>query len=183
MRSFCKLIFLFIFFFSPNVYSDSVSDIEIEGMTVESSMLDYMSEKEIKKITKNKKYNLDSKISKFKFQKKPNGDAFEVYDEVLIFFEKKKNYKIHVLIPYVAPDATSKKECKNIHNVILDDILNSFKYSKTSKKFKKEVSKLNMDTSEIKLRGGYTIIAHDFKKNKCEILMMVFTNKLAKYIR
>ena len=86
MRSFCKLIFLFIFFFSPNVYSDSVSDIEIEGMTVESSMLDYMSEKEIKKITKNKKYNLDSKISKFKFQKKPNGDAFEVYDEKIIKF-------------------------------------------------------------------------------------------------
>ena len=91
MRNFHKLIFLFIFFFSPNLYSDSISDIEIEGMTVESSMLDYMSEKEIKKITKNKKYNLDSKISRFQFTKKPNGDPFEVYESVEILFEKQKN--------------------------------------------------------------------------------------------
>ena len=182
MRNLHKLIFLFIFFFSPNVYSDYISDIEIEGMTVESSMLDYMTEKEIKKITKNKENNMSSKISRFQFKKKPNGDPFEVYDIVQIIFEKKKNYKIDGLMSYVTLDATNDNECKNIQNEVTDDILNSFKYTKTTEKFQKRANKMNIKMNEIKLRGGYTFIAREFGKNKCEIIVGILNNKLAKKI-
>ena len=43
------LITLFALFFSSLVIAEDISDFEIEGMSVGDSLLDYMSEEEIKK--------------------------------------------------------------------------------------------------------------------------------------
>ena len=50
------LLTLFVLFISSSVVADDISDFQIEGMSVGDSLLDYMSEEEIKKEIKENKY-------------------------------------------------------------------------------------------------------------------------------
>ena len=43
------LLTLFVLFFSSSVFAEDISDFQIEGISVGESLLDYMSEEEIKK--------------------------------------------------------------------------------------------------------------------------------------
>jgi hypothetical protein len=184
MTNLHKLIFLFIFFFSQNVYSESIADIEIEGITLGSSMLDYLYEPEIKGIIKNKKNDsvVSPKYSTKVFIEKPNGDSFDVglFTWVIALFEKKKNYKIVGLFPIILEREISTKECKVIQNEMYSDILNAFPKSKPSKKYLKIIDS-SVNAKEITIEGGYAIITREVaKKNVCEISMFLASNQLAK---
>ena len=50
------LLTLFVLFFLSSVLADDISDFEIEGMSIGDSLLDYMSEEEIKKELKSNQY-------------------------------------------------------------------------------------------------------------------------------
>jgi len=50
------LLTLFVMFFSSSVFADDISDFEIEGMSIGDSLLDYMSEEEIKKEIEDNRY-------------------------------------------------------------------------------------------------------------------------------
>ena len=90
MRVFIAVLVL-IFSFQSWTKADDVSDLEIEGMSIGNSLLDYMTEKEIKKYTGKNYYKVDKfLVANFSLP------SFETYDSVQVNYKKNDNkYIIH----------------------------------------------------------------------------------------
>ena len=56
MKKLSTFLFLIFFSFSALSFADDISDLEIEGISIGDSLLDYFSEKEIKKEIERNKY-------------------------------------------------------------------------------------------------------------------------------
>ena len=89
MKKLSTYLFLVLFSFSASSFADDIRDFEIEGVTIGDSLLDYMSEEEIKEnvgfVYENKKFTVS-------FYNKSS----ETYDSVGITYKSKdKTYKIH----------------------------------------------------------------------------------------
>ena len=89
MKKLSTYLFLILFSFSAPSFADDIQDFEIEGMTIGNSLLDYMSEEEIKE-------NVGFVYEDKKFTVSIYNKSSEIYDEVGIEYKSKdKKYKIH----------------------------------------------------------------------------------------
>ena len=89
MKKLSTYLFLILFSFSAPSFADDIRDFEIEGVTIGDSLLDYMSEEEIKE-------NVGFVYEDKKFTVSYYNKSSEVYDEVAIEYKSKdKTYKIH----------------------------------------------------------------------------------------
>ena len=88
------LLTLFVLLFSSSVVADDIRDFQIEGISVGDSLLDYMSEKEIKteiEITKHAYDYLSDEFGQVYLF-----DKFEIYDRLAFFVKPKdKHYTIY----------------------------------------------------------------------------------------
>ena len=93
MKKLLILVFSLFFLYSPSVFADDISDIEIEGISIGDSLLDYMTEEDIlKEIEVNKDMYL--------FLNEPNK-----YNEVFLF----SNLKTYDAVSfYLKNNATNK---------------------------------------------------------------------------
>ncbi len=89
MKKLSTYLFLIFFSFSASSFADDIKDFEIEGMTIGGSLLDYMSEEEIKE-------NLGFVYEDNKFTVSFYNKSSEMYDMVGITYKSNdKTYKIH----------------------------------------------------------------------------------------
>ena len=89
MKKLSTYLFLILFSFSALSFADDIRDFEIEGMTIGNSLLDYMSEEEIKE-------NLGFVYEDNKFTVSVYNKSSEMYDMVGVEYKSKhKKYKIH----------------------------------------------------------------------------------------
>ena len=89
MKKLSTYLFLFLFSFSAPSFADDIRDFQIEGMSIGDSLLDYMSEEEIKE-------NVGYVYPDKKFTYSIYNKSSEIYDEVGIEYKSKdKTYKIH----------------------------------------------------------------------------------------
>jgi len=115
------LLTLFILLFSSPVFAEDISDFEIEGMSIGDSLLDYMSEEEIKKELEinNSRYEF---LNNYKFGEVYNFEKFQNYDYIS-FFVKPDDNKYIIYAIYGATNYQRKiKQCylkqKEIFNQI-----------------------------------------------------------------
>ena len=89
MKKLSTYLFLILFSFSAPSFADDISDFQIEGVSIGDSLLDYMSEEEIKE-------NVGFVYEDKKFTVSYYNKSSEMYDMVGITYKSKdKTYKIH----------------------------------------------------------------------------------------
>ena len=89
MKKLSTYLFLFLFSFSAPSFADDISDFQIEGMSIGDSLLDYMSEEEIKE-------NAINIYEDNKFIVSVYNKSHEIYDDVAIEYKSNdKKYKIY----------------------------------------------------------------------------------------
>ena len=90
MKKLSTYLFLILFSFSTPSFADDIQDFEIEGMTIGNSLLDYMSEEEIKE-------NVVHVYSDKKFTVSLYKKSTEIYDWGVggEYKSNDKTYKIH----------------------------------------------------------------------------------------
>ena len=90
MKKLSICLFLILFSFSAPSFADDIQDFEIEGMTIGNSLLDYMSEEEIKENVVS--VYLDKKFTISVYKK-----STEIYDlgVGITYKSNDKTYKIH----------------------------------------------------------------------------------------
>jgi len=89
MKKLSIYLFLIFFGFSAPSFADDIQDFEIVGMSIGDSLLDYMSEKEIKE-------NVGFVYEDKKFTVSVYNKSSEMYDLIGIEYKSKdKKYKIH----------------------------------------------------------------------------------------
>ena len=137
------LLTLFVLLFSSSVVAEDISDFQIEGMSIGDSLLDYMSEEEIKKEIeynlKDYKYLNDPKLFREVYMRKKMG----LYDQLSFFIKlNNSNYKIYFIrgmINYEEEFDTCLNKKKEIIDIITKDT--------TELKTKDDTSVLPLDPS------------------------------------
>ena len=95
MKRLSLYLFLILFSFQTSSWADDISDFQIEGMSIGDSLLDYFSEKKIKKFYK-ADYYTNNEYTTIESLQLP---SFEVYEYVAItYYTKDKNYKIQGIV-------------------------------------------------------------------------------------
>jgi len=117
-------LILFVLFFSSTLVADGISDFQIEGISIGDSLLEHMSENEIKKEIEANKY-VYSHLSE-KFGEVYLFKDFKKYD-VLSFFVKPndKNYKIYS-IRGIVEIIENEKKCSKKQNDLKDEFILMF---------------------------------------------------------
>ena len=154
MKKLSTYLFLILFSFSAPSFADDISDLQIEGMSVGDSLLDYFNEKEI-----NNNFLIGSyykKNEKFFIydSKEGTSDNFEIYDGLqLILKRNDKKLKINSLLGFT--DYNNKIEnCYKKQNEIVKEFSNSFKELK-----KKDWGILKTHNDK---NGNYKPVTFDF---------------------
>jgi len=89
MKKLSVCLFLILFSFSASSFADDIRDFEIEGVTIGDSLLDYMSEEEIKE-------NVGFVYEDKKFTISIYNKSSEIYDTIGITYKSNdKKYKIY----------------------------------------------------------------------------------------
>ena len=115
------LLFVLVFFNTP-LKADDISDIEIEGMSIGDSLLDFFSEEEI--TIKNKKYHYSSK----KYYQIRIDRNINQYELVTVHLkDKDKKYIIHNISGVIEYKNRDKKKCENQMEIIKDSIVSNLK--------------------------------------------------------
>ena len=117
-------LILFVLFFSSTLVADGISDFQIEGISIGDSLLEHMSENEIKKEIEANKY-VYSHLSE-KFGEVYLFKDFKKYD-VLSFFVKPndKNYKIYS-IRGIVEIIENEKKCSKKQNDLKNEFILMF---------------------------------------------------------
>ena len=122
------LLTLFVLLFSSLVFAEDISDFEIEGMSVGDSLLDYMSEEEIKKELKSNQYMY--KYLNDQFGQVYIYDGLKKYDRVSFFVKNNDKeyiiYNIRGSIYYV----NKLEQCLAKQLEIKNQFSNEFKETK-----------------------------------------------------
>ena len=122
------LLTLFVLLFSSFVFAEDISDFEIEGMSVGDSLLDYMSEEEIKKELKSNQYMY--KYLNDQFGQVYIYDGLKKYDRVSFFVKNNDKeyiiYNIRGSIYYV----NKLEQCLAKQLEIKNQFSNEFKETK-----------------------------------------------------
>jgi hypothetical protein len=154
MKKLSTYLFLILLSFSAPSFADDIRDLEIEGMSVGDSLLDYFNEKEI-----NDNFVIASYYEKnekfFIYEsKKGTSDNFNIYDGLqLVLKRNDKKLKIDSLLGFI--DYNNKIEnCYKKQNEIVKEFSNLFKELK-----KKDWGTLKAIGDE---NGNYKPVTFDF---------------------
>ena len=124
MKKLSTYLFLVFFSFSASSFAESIRDLEIEGMSLGDSLLDYFSEKEI---LKNQPYLEMEKEDLFKTVSFYENISSDIYDGVSIMYKDKNNkfiiHKLKGIILY----SNNIKDCYSKKNEITEDLSVLFK--------------------------------------------------------
>ena len=157
MKKLSTYLFLILFSFSAPSFADDIRDLQIAGMSVGDSLLDYFNEKEI-----NDNFFIASyyeKNEKFLVydSKKGASDNFEIYDGLqLVLKRNDKKLKINSLVGVI--DYANKIEnCYKEQNEIVKEFSNSFSELK-----KKDWGILTTSSFSSDINGNYKLISFDF---------------------
>ena len=103
-------------FFSSSVFSEDISDFQIEGISIGDSLLNYFTENEIKeKILRNTFPGKDNKFLTVEIY----SDFYEIYDLIQFhILDKDTNYKIYSIQAMIFQDIKSCK--KNFKEISID---------------------------------------------------------------
>ena len=124
MKKLSTYLFLIFFSFSAPSFADDIQDFEIEGMTIGGSLLDYMSEEEIKE-------NVGYIYPKKKFTISIYKKSTEIYNSGVgsTYKSKDKKYKIHGVQGRVS--FMNIEDCYEKQDEVEKEISSMFKETKT----------------------------------------------------
>ena len=157
-------IFLILFTLQTSSWTDDITDFQIEEMSVGDSLLDYITEKEIKNkpkyIYENNKF-IAIIISK---------PSFEFYENVQIVYES-SNKKIHSLEAMIDYEKNIK-DCYNKKDEIVSELTEFFKdkvkiWSQNNVKYqgdKSGKSKFSAVNFDFDIGGSARVICYDFEE-------------------
>ena len=114
-------ILILIFTLQTPSQADDIRDFEIEGMSIGDSLLDYLSEEEIKEKLNSKLtyYYKNKKFAKIGLKK----DSFKIYEELGITIKpNEKVFKIYVLAGEIYFRDNNVKECYSQQKEIVDQL-------------------------------------------------------------
>ncbi|MDB9743716.1 hypothetical protein OAB09_04510 [Pelagibacteraceae bacterium] len=117
MKKLLAIIALGLFLITPS-QADDISDFQIEGMSIGDSLLDYLSEEEIKKIEKIYHYK-SKKYYQIRIDK--NINQYEL--ATIHLKEKDKKYIINNIAGVIEYKKKDKKKCENKMAIIKDFII------------------------------------------------------------
>ena len=130
MKKLSKYLFLFLFSFSATSFADDIRDLEIGGMSVGDSLLNYFNKKEI-----NDNFFIASyyeKNEKFYIYESKEGtsDNFQIYDGLqLVLKSKDKKLKINSILGFI-DYSDNIENCYKKQNEIVKEFSNSFNKQK-----------------------------------------------------
>ena len=169
MKKLSTYLFLILFSFQTSSWADDISDFQIEGMSIGDSLLDYMSEEEIKKEIKKNRYMYNHLTEEF-------GEVYifeglETYDRISFFVktddEKFIIYQIRGSIPY----EKDINGCKKKQNEIEEEFSKMFKDAKKRKSSFKHradpTGRSTVDFVSFKFESGdkILVLCTDFEEN------------------
>ena len=115
------LLILFVLLFSSSVFADDISDLQIEGMSIGDSLLDYFTKEEIKKNKQD--YFNDNEFSITEIQ----SEKFKVYDIIQALYKTKdRDFKIYALNGVLKCE-NNFMICKNYWDKIVPELSELFK--------------------------------------------------------
>ena len=138
MKKLSTYLFLIFFSFQASSWADDIRDFQIEGMSVGDSLLDYFSEKKIKKFYK-ADYYTNNEYTTIESLQLP---SFEVYEYVAItYYTKDKNYKIQGIVGDIDfPDNIG--DCYKEKDKVVEEISELFSNAKMqNRNFKHDYDK------------------------------------------
>ena len=127
MKKLSTYLFLILFSFSTSSFADDIRDFQIEGVSIGDSLLDYMSEEEIKESVVY--IYPDTKFTVSKYKK-----STELYDGGINaeYRSKDKTYKIYGLVGIIVFN-NNIESCYKKQDEIEQDISSTFKKIKIKK--------------------------------------------------
>ena len=189
-----KRLILLLFFISFSIQSwtkaDDIRDFQIEGMSIGDSLLDYYTEKEIKKKIKNENtffYNKDYMSISLSYKT----GKFKVYDDVgVILKQNDKQYKIYSLEGTLVDDGT-KENCYKKQNSIANEIEKVIdpKYVKNEWFVEKkrldphQLSVRYLDFISSNNRKPFSVVCYEYKhKGYTTLYVVVDSEEFDKYL-
>ena len=164
MKKLSTYLFLILFSFQTSSLADDISDFQIEGMSVGDSLLDYLTEEEIK--NKEKYIYENNKFISIIISE----PTFELYENVQIVYES-SNKKIHGLEAFIDYEKNIK-DCYNKKDEIVSELTEFFTnkvkiWSQNNEKYqadKSGKSKFSAVNFDFDIGGGARVICYDFEE-------------------
>ena len=163
MKKFLAILVLSLFLITPSLAGD-IRDFQIEGMSVGDSLLDYLTEEEIKN---KEKYIYENNKFIAIIISKP---SFELYENVQIVYES-SNKKIHSLEGLINYEKNIK-DCYNKKDEIVSELTEFFKnkvkiWRQNNRKYqgdKSGKSKFSAVNFDFDIGGSVRVICYDFEE-------------------
>ena len=164
MKKVSTYLFLLLFSFQTSSWADDITDFQIEGMSVGDSLLDYLTEEEIK--NKQKYIYENNKFIAILISK----PSFELYEDVQIVYES-SNKKIHSLEAMTNYEKNIK-DCYNKKDEIVSELTEFFTnkvkiWSQNNEKYqadKSGKSKFSAVNFDFDIGGSVRVICYDFEE-------------------
>tara|TARA_B110000116_G_scaffold256986_1_gene256727 strand:- start:550 stop:1140 length:591 start_codon:yes stop_codon:yes gene_type:complete len=153
------LLALFVLLFSSSVVADDILDIQIEGISIGESLLDHLSEKEIKEELRVNKFFYDY-LEQGQFGEVYLFKDFKLYDHVSFMVKyNDKKYTIHSIRGSISYD-DNINECYSMQNEIVNEYSEIYKEAEKSEVTEKypisfdPTEKSNIRISVFKFKSG-----------------------------
>ena len=164
MKKLSAYLFLILFSFQTSSWADDILDFEIEGMSIGDSLLDYLTEEEIK--NKQKHIYENNKFIAIIISK----PSFELYEDVQVVYES-SNKKIHSLEGMISY-RKNIKDCYNKKDEIVSELTEFFEnkvkiQSQNNIKYhgdKSGKSKFSAVNFYFDIGGTARVICYDFEE-------------------
>jgi len=156
------LLTLFVLLFSSSVVADDILDLQIEGISIGDSLLDHLSEKEIKEELRVNKFFYDY-LEQGQFGEVYLFKDFKLYDHVSFMVKyNDKKYTIHSIRGSISYD-DNINECYSMQNEIVNEYSEIYKEAEKSEVTEKYPTsfdpseKSNIRISVFKFKSGDNI--------------------------
>ena len=164
------ILFLFLLGFVGNVFADDVSEFEIEGIKMGDSLLDYMSEEEIKIQLEENKYMFSHTDKKF-IGIEVFGRSPEVFEYIVVTIKRTGdlNYKIYSVRGMF--DYSNPVDCLKKQKTIVKDLSKMFENTKKDEWSRSPnvdstgQSKITAVSFIFKKGGSVSVLCHDYAKH------------------
>lgn len=183
-------VLIIIFSLQSWIKADDVRDFQIEGMSVGDSLLDYYTEKEIKKKIEDDKtffYNKDYMSISLSYKT----GKFKVYDDVgVILKQNDKQYKIYSLEGTLVDDGT-KESCYKKQNSIANEIEKVIDPKYVKDEWFLEKKRLDPDQLSVRYlnfkssnnRNPFSVVCYEYKhKEYITLYVVVDSEEFDKYL-
>ena len=167
MKKILTIIVLSLCFIIPS-QADDIRDFQIEGMSIGDSLLDFFSEKEIKKFR-----NYDDLPSDMKFRiaefDKNRPMRMKIYGGIQLFYKPNDNkYKIYSLSGFI--NCSTKSICESKFKEIENDLRKVFYSIKPGKGLLKHPDDKSGESTyryvDFAVKGGFITVSHYDWSNK-----------------